>query len=116
MEDTLNCWVPPKLNNSSSRQLCSFKSKIPVYFQGGFLILPGSESAVIAGLWSHWVFPHHRQAAGKAIKIPSCGLKKVQEANKTHSKPALNSEGTLSLILAPITVNVKMCLCSIAYG
>lgn len=116
MEDTLNYWVPPKLNNSSSQHLCSFKSKIPIYFQGSSLILPGSESAVIPGLRSHWVFPHHRQAAGKAIKIPSCGFKKVQEADETCSKPALNSEGTLSLISTPITLNVKMDLYSIAYG
>jgi len=83
MEDTLNYGVPPKLNNNSSWQLCSFRSKIPISFQGDFKILPGSESAVIPGLQSHWVFPHHRQAAGKAIKIPRCGFKKVQEASKT---------------------------------
>lgn len=101
-------WVPTKLKTSSSQQLCSFKSKIPIYFEGGFLILPGSETVVIPGLWSHLVFPHHRQAAEKAIEISSCSFKKVQETNKTLSKPALTSEGTLSLILAPVTLNVKM--------
>lgn len=97
-DSLLSFWMPPELNNCSSQQLCSFKSKTLFTFREFFsFYLRKGGSSVIQGLWPHWIFPSHKPAAGKAIKIPNCGLREVQEANKIYSKWALNSERTLLL-------------------